>query len=155
MRGKRVFRGECDPAVRNIPAYAGKTDCTSIMMPGRKEHPRVCGENDAVFCRGFGFPGTSPRMRGKLAPLRAAAKRSRNIPAYAGKTRQWQSPHQPNPEHPRVCGENLGSDRCWSASEGTSPRMRGKHLPQLLFSGTCRNIPAYAGKTLALACGFE
>ena len=71
--------------------------------------------------------GTSPRMRGKpprsLSPMRQA------------------------PEHPRVCGENLVPVISSTSTYGTSPRMRGKHLPRTPQINLRRNIPAYAGKT--------
>ena len=34
-----------------------------------------------------------------------------------------------------------------SFEEGTSPRMRGKHVHEVKINGETRNIPAYAGKT--------
>ena len=54
-----------------------------------------------------------------------------------------------NKEHPRVCGENTSRAACQMAHRGTSPRMRGKRHNQPGVAGTVRNIPAYAGKTLA------
>ena len=86
-------------------------------------------------------------MRGKLREPLLVPPARRNIPAYAGKTRQTGSIVKTQPEHPRVCGENA-----WLAEEekliaGTSPRMRGKHMPELEFLAKSRNIPAYAGKT--------
>ena len=71
---------------RNIPAYAGKTKSNLKPNAGKKEHPRVCGENELGFCR---YP-----------------KNLRNIPAYAGKTVFVISGFCPAEEHPRVCGEN-------------------------------------------------
>ena len=71
----------------------------------------------------------------------------RNIPAYAGKTREYCSGYPAKPEHPRVCGENCASRRFACSNAGTSPRMRGKlcFTPFRLLKR--RNIPAYAGKT--------
>ena len=49
--------------------------------------------------------------------------------------------------HPRACGENRGflSSYCWAL--GSSPRMRGKHVVELLRTEIERLIPAHAGKT--------
>ena len=53
-------------------------------------------------------------------------------------------------EHPRVCGENFQVPLVVAQVPGTSLRMRGKR-PRCTGSGrSCRNIPAYAGKTGAL-----
>ena len=34
--------------IRNIPAYAGKTDSIKQNVLSVPEHPRVCGENSAL-----------------------------------------------------------------------------------------------------------
>ena len=52
-------------------------------------------------------------------------------------------------EHPRVCGENSGYMRSDFAGVGTSPRMRGKPFEPKAAHSTSRNIPAYAGKSVA------
>ena len=51
------------------------------------------------------------------------------------------------PEHPRVCGENLAVTSPPGFRDGTSPRMRGKRPRILNKHFRNRNIPAYAGKT--------
>ena len=51
---------------RNIPACAGKTMHTLVAETGKREHPRVCGENIGVTER------STPHLW--------------NIPAHAGKT---------------------------------------------------------------------
>ena len=50
--------------------------------------------------------GTSPRMRGKRINNNKRMTKTRNIPAYAGKTYHYFVFWQPDKEHPRVCGEN-------------------------------------------------
>ena len=93
----------------------------------RREHPRVCGENDGVIADCGEGHGTSPRMRGKPGYGVFDGSDKRNIPAYAGKT--VVAPLLPDlaKEHPRVCGENRDTGRLASSGAG--------------------NIPAYAGKT--------
>ena len=89
MRGKLGTIAAMIGGVRNIPAYAGKTDAEACSYYRLEEHPRVCGENVSnLITTGLGI-GTSPRMRGKLARAREDAAASRNIPAYAGKTCYW------------------------------------------------------------------
>ena len=114
MRGKRFGARHGMFLSRNIPAYAGKTD-GSTLHPGRgQEHPRVCGENSSVFTEGFSSAGTSPRMRGKRTLTNNYMLCVRNIPAYAGKTDMFLSYIFCGGEHPRVCGEN----RQWATHNG-------------------------------------
>ena len=128
MRGKRFHESADAPDGRNIPAYAGKTGWPGLRSVRGAEHPRVCGENPAMVVSTKTLAGTSPRMRGKPANCQICCMRSRNIPAYAGKTTHVG-------EKPQV-------------GAGTSPRMRGKLLAAPPEDRSRRNIPAYAGKTL-------
>ena len=86
-------------------------------------------------------------MRGKLKTVVPEGTGNRNIPAYAGKTRLQKILGGSNQEHPRVCGENHRVKLAREVAEGTSPRMRGKRLPQWPCGEHHRNIPVYAGKT--------
>ena len=86
MRGKLAEMWWVDLAIRNIPAYAGKTGRFYAIFSGPAEHPRVCGEN-------------------RCGSLWADSLR-RNIPAYAGKTTGQEAHNIVRAEHPRVCGEN-------------------------------------------------
>ena len=93
--------------VRNIPAYAGKTDIADGDRRDPEEHPRVCGENEWDSVPAIPSLGTSPRMRGKLFLKHLIINRDGNIPAYAGKTSGCRGHQGLTGEHPRVCGENL------------------------------------------------
>ena len=86
MRGKPLTKAILTYARRNIPAYAGKTPSSALGAISRREHPRVCGENQADEGLGFGGAGTSPRMRGKPEGCCGDLHGTGNIPAYAGKT---------------------------------------------------------------------
>ena len=86
MRGKHRVGIYGHSRVRNIPAYAGKTDLKCEFHCDSPEHPRVCGENRPHRLRVRNPQGTSPRMRGKLGYRKRQASARRNIPAYAGKT---------------------------------------------------------------------
>ena len=87
-------------------------------------------------------------MRGKQRSTSSMRTDTRNIPAYAGKTFRGRVPRRAGTEHPRVCGENGLEELPEHHLAGTSPRMRGKHPCQSHPGPTCRNIPAYAGKTV-------
>ena len=51
------------------------------------------------------------------------------------------------PDHPRACGANEASDLAEAASDGSSPRVRGKHDCQTSRRSGYRIIPARAGQT--------
>ena len=86
-------------------------------------------------------------MRGKPYLNEDTIRRTRNIPAYAGKTKSDNKNAEEQKEHPRVCGENLTHTQIQISLRGTSPRMRGKRALTAIKSIGDRNIPAYAGKT--------
>ena len=86
-------------------------------------------------------------MRGKqlfgviLVPV------SRIIPAHAGQTRASVHVVVFGADHPRACGANRLLDEGARASDGSSPRMRGKLLLCHLVGLRIRIIPAHAGQT--------
>ena len=87
-------------------------------------------------------------MRGKRSTIDERVIKARLIPAYAGKTGVPGLPGHLRPAHPRVCGENRRIRSEWGDLPGSSPRMRGKLVPDTV-NGTCAGlIPAYAGKTM-------
>ena len=73
--------------------------------------------------------------------------RTRNIPAYAGKTTIPERFGGLTKEHPRVRGENPQLPTLVTPKNGTSPRTRGKLTRPHGIRVHNRNIPAYAGKT--------
>ena len=86
MRGK-LFSAFADDAVMGItPADAGKTQSLTKVKSFTKDHPRGCGENMSTASHAVGFPGSPPRMRGKLLYQSGAIMSRRITPADAGKT---------------------------------------------------------------------
>ena len=69
-----------------IPAYAGNTRCRTGFQAGCGDHPRVCGEHQLDALVGGIRTGSSPRMRGTLAPVIIGHVAHGIIPAYAGNT---------------------------------------------------------------------
>ena len=67
MRGKLRSIPERGAYLRITPADAGKTQLPRHVEHSREDHPRGCGENDAVLRIPFNTSGSPPRMRGKLA----------------------------------------------------------------------------------------
>ena len=145
--GKQTLRITEPGLPGNIPAYAGKTSCHPSQGSQQPEHPRVCGENPGEALPPVPSVGTSPRMRGKPGGSPRPPIRTRNIPAYAGKTADSIVKRLEKLEHPRVCGENCVGAGVGERVNGTSPRMRGKHQRYNFRGIEHGNIPAYAGKT--------
>ena len=155
MRGTRYF------AVTNariggiIPAYAGNTGELAKMLRQNGDHPRVCGEHVGLLFFGFDFAGSSPRMRGTLVASVPALSHLGIIPAYAGNTINNPRKRILTGDHPRVCGEHLELSTVASATQGSSPRMRGTHVynpPAYPVGGI---IPAYAGNTTDVLGGVR
>ena len=168
MRGTRQERVERRGRLGIIPAYAGNTGRDRIRLHPPRDHPRVCGEHHGAVEPRNCHPGSSPRMRGTLAPSRPRCRRTGIIPAYAGNTFLARLSSCSCRDHPRVCGEHLPIDtgemlnardhprvcgehvrrglievRC----EGSSPRMRGTLIHFRLATHGTGIIPAYAGNT--------
>ena len=86
-------------------------------------------------------------MRGKLFEQQRLNNKLRLIPAGAGKTRALPYAPGDSAAHPRRCGENGKTNFIISASNGSSPQVRGKPSPGRWRRAIQRLIPAGAGKT--------
>ena len=147
MRGKLY---ECPPVrflLGLIPAHAGKTYSRPSPTRRRQAHPRACGENAFAAWNDFTGGGSSPRMRGKHQLVYAARRRTRLIPAHAGKTFYTADAIRTYAAHPRACGENVRVHCPWATGPGSSPRMRGKRSSRNPAAVALGLIPAHAGKT--------
>ena len=68
------------------PAYAGKRMIKPSVLDCIKDHPRLCGEKCADFCKAAICVGSPPPMRGKVASCPLVEENARITPAYAGKS---------------------------------------------------------------------
>ena len=132
---------------RNIPAHAGKTSITGVVVVAITEHPRSRGENINLTPTRLMNVGTSPLTRGKHVQKFVAFLLIRNIPAHAGKTRLYVTYPREIQEHPRSRGENIAVCCGKFKGYGTSPLTRGKRFMRVFVVQLRRNIPAHAGKT--------
>ena len=147
MRGKPSSAFTPTYSHRITPAHAGKTPASACMDWTPRDHPRACGENvtsSAIQARKLGSP---PRMRGKPFHFSFPLPLQRITPAHAGKTKIMRRTDDYPEDHPRACGENGGTMTAQEASEGSPPRMRGKHFARPHKSPRRRITPAHAGKT--------
>ena len=113
---------------------------------GRK-HPRIRGENPTRLNRDLSGMETSPHTRGEQQTRRYCEERTRNIPAYAGRTHCLNHRNSQSRKHPRIRGENNCDTVSAESTRETSPHTRG----ELKLYAPCHigvgNIPAYAGRT--------
>ena len=125
-RGRLFTPGKETVRVRNTPAYAGKTPCVLDRSGPLQKHPRLRGED-----RPMPFLASlitkHPRLRGEDWPATGRqASRSRNTPAYAGKTRRSRPRQCDQGKHPRLRGEDdFGLAVAESVVE-TPPLTRGR-----------------------------
>ena len=149
-RGKPHARRSPRDRRRLIPAWAGKTHCLSPSEVRGAAHPRVGGENMPMKTVVTNGSGSSPRGRGKHADEDSRHEGIGLIPAWAGKTVEAGEGWVGSGAHPRVGGENASARRRCSSRAGSSPRGRGKRIPETLSPVGAGLIPAWAGKTLTL-----
>ena len=151
MRGKQHLYSRVLITRRITPACAGKTQFRFLEEFRQADHPRVCGENHGVRFGGRCSDGSPPRVRGKRRPAGRGAKACRITPACAGKTVRRRGWCFRRPDHPRVCGENVGLVAKVERLAGSPPRVRGKLTQEELAKKLGRITPACAGKTRPMA----
>ena len=147
MRGKLKISRVLVSIPGLIPAHAGKTPLAPARPILAPAHPRACGENSSARSSDGRGKGSSPRMRGKQLTIKAGKLSRRLIPAHAGKTQSTSVKSPLSPAHPRACGENTTTGGQSMCTNGSSPRMRGKHPGTPSTRWLDRLIPAHAGKT--------
>ena len=147
VRGKQRRWDVHDAVLGLIPARAGKTPTSRPRGATARAHPRACGENGSNFTGVTAVRGSSPRVRGKHAHPTQHGRRTRLIPARAGKTVIIQASRAVNTAHPRACGKNGHHPGEPGGEHGSSPRVRGKQRERPLDEPQPGLIPARAGKT--------
>ena len=122
------------PPARFIPACAGNTERHRFDRYAETVHPRVCGEHLPQAPKDIIAHGSSPRVRGTLAPPPRRPFGGRFIPACAGNTTLKNVARSASSVHPRVCGEHVLTAACAFEIGGSSPRVRGT---QSTFLAVC------------------
>ena len=110
---------------RIIPACAGNSRRSATGCPSVPDHPRVCGELAWQIEQFDRATGSSPRVRGTPRRRRGLHPPRRIIPACAGNSVRFAARQGLSADHPRVCGELLGSSITYAGRGGSSPRVRG------------------------------
>ena len=92
--------------------------------------------------------GSSPLTRGKRRARHVGGRRTRLIPAHAGKTVARGATARAIAAHPRSRGENRARRARSARENGSSPLTRGKLGLGGVPAQLSRLIPAHAGKTI-------
>ena len=113
----------------------------------RRDHPRLCGNNDS-------FTGLAPLNKGSPPPVReqpSVANKSlkyRGItPACAGTTFRVHNWCPRGEDHPRLCGNNSPLISVTSSSTGSPPPVREQPMQPFVWLKNQGITPACAGTT--------
>ena len=151
MRGKVIVRSRNAVQIGITPAYAGKRQRRATACTWLRDHPRVCGEKDAICKSCPARQGSPSRMRGKAGWPLYGLPCIGITPAYAGKSQPWRSYSQRRWDHPRVCGEKRPAVDGKRPLRGSPPHVRGKVKDPVPVSALVGITPACAGKRSAQA----
>ena len=131
-----------------IPACAGNTGRSWLLLQAEGAHPRLRGEH-MPGVSGTGYDGgSSPLARGTHLMYIGEGEAVGLIPACAGNTGIWNQPHARAGAHPRLRGEHNDADCRASIGGGSSPLARGTLSHRRGAAGSTGLIPACAGNTL-------
>ena len=154
MRGTPAPLGCNSAQTRFIPAHAGNTGRRAHTRGARSVHPRACGEHCQNLSVTQTRSGSSPRMRGTQTRPCCLRPQPRFIPAHAGNTVRCGKTFLMMTVHPRACGEHEHVAAEHIKRGGSSPRMRGTPIVNILAPFSVRFIPAHAGNTFAKAIPY-
>ena len=147
MRGKVTATVGIAVAPGITPACAGKRAPPPHGCRGWKDHPRVCGEKTPAPVLPLPPQGSPPRVRGKDRHTVCVGQQGGITPACAGKRPLQCHLRSAVRDHPRVCGEKVGSLQLFCNSPGSPPRVRGKGALDNRHLQGPGITPACAGKS--------
>ena len=140
---------------RITPACAGNRHGFCNAGFRRRDHPRVCGEQCQRPRSIFPFSGSPPRVRGTAAQAADSITVTRITPACAGNSFRGGVPGGSEPDHPRVCGEQITPSPKIPCLTGSPPRVRGTGSSLGLPFPHFRITPACAGNSNAMKEAVE
>ena len=106
-RGALTARAAQVARDRIIPAYAGSTGDSDVLVWADSDHPRLRGEHEEEMFLTREEAGSSPPTRGARIRDVPVHLLDRIIPAYAGSTREYFLHRNRSADHPRLRGEHL------------------------------------------------
>ena len=107
----------------------------------------MCGEHRELGVFPRTRVGSSPHVRGARHVFVFSFALCGIIPACAGSTPRFSRSVSLYRDHPRMCGEHLGSKRLKRFRQGSSPHVRGALWQTRHFADERGIIPACAGST--------
>ena len=130
-----------------IPALAGNTAATGLVVGHDGDHPRSRGEYNIHQVACETAAGSSPLSRGIPSCAGSFVLGRGIIPALAGNTKQPLPRVKGGSDHPRSRGEYWVAESSWGRQVGSSPLSRGILVLGNHSRERPRIIPALAGNT--------
>ena len=110
VRGKALLEKLLFRLCRITPARAGKRSRGPCFPAPGQDHPRACGEKQALALADIYEGGSPPRVRGKDCKYPWFQWRAGITPARAGKSSRYGLRDGPFWDHPRACGEKADKE---------------------------------------------
>ncbi len=145
VRGAGSGSPHVKPGGGTIPAGAGSSARSGLMLSRTWDHPRGCGEQDLINRAIQIMGGPSPRVRGAAGDPARAPVRHGTIPAGAGSSRRVISAPGRWRDHPRGCGEQIAT-RLDRYEWGTIPAGAGSRGSPRSVVSTRRDHPRGCGE---------
>ena len=117
---------------RFIPTHVGNARKTEQTMEQQTVHPHACGERYFDCRKSKRNSGSSPRMWGTQTQENCHEVSRRFIPTHVGNAVFKCAANRIRAVHPHACGERSTAAVPMVTMPGSSPRMWGTHLMQLL-----------------------
>ena len=149
MRGSPTHSSFSQSHTGIIPAHAGLTVRIVCSIRFTRDHPRACGAHARTLSVIPDAKGSSPRMRGSHSDIAYNDVKTGIIPAHAGLTASSGLNKVKSGDHPRACGAHATSWLWRARFRGSSPRMRGSLIVNVVAFSGIGIIPAHAGLTAA------
>ena len=150
VRGKAGRGGGLRHRCGITPACAGKRRRGPRGSTGPRDHPRMCGEKQALRCTLMFQQGSPPHVRGKGKRWKEHHTIPGITPACAGKRLNRLYTRPLSEDHPRMCGEKASSILRSALRRGSPPHVRGKAAHHRSQHRKVRITPACAGKRRVL-----
>ena len=147
-------RGTATPAIaarhrrRITPACAGNSSRSQADNQRKRDHPRVCGEQQLTGPFRRLSAGSPPRVRGTAFAIPFRASLLRITPACAGNSPCFMAHQTARGDHPRVCGEQFPASLPRRQAPGSPPRVRGTVVVFQKGDRVRRITPACAGNSM-------
>ena len=139
-RGKENPHRVTSPVGGITPAWAGKSQLTTLRTWSPRDHPRVGGEKLPPNIKQPWIPGSPPRGRGKAVLREIIEDHTGITPAWAGKSPETGQTLLADEDHPRVGGEKHSKAK-QTGKTWDHPRVGGEKFLALISAIACLGSP--------------